>query len=195
MEKRTSGEQKHTFKRNATTHNLRDAADNAWLRSKEEFYYAQLRQAAARALAGQSLSDKSKQWNIPPGTDSTNPSSAVTYNSIQNAVERESVKVLIECIDLQKRKANDYQNARSSITQASYYPQGILTILDILHAKLLRMRSVTEATRDDPSYAPNFESIEDSAKDIINYASFLIAYSRGKIEGQNPDRDFLNRKK
>lgn len=142
---------------------------------------------------------------LPPIPDATEPSNLVTMdtghhaslaiNDTQSIVERESVKVLTECIDLQKRKANDYQNAKSSITQASYYPQGILTILDILHAKLLRMRSITEAMRDDPNYAPNFESIEDSAKDMINYASFLVAYSRGKIEGQDPNHDFLNRKK
>jgi hypothetical protein len=47
----------------------------------------------------------------------------------------------------------------------------------------------------DPDYAPNFESLEDSGKDLINYASFLVAYCRGKVDGQDPDRDFLNRKK
>jgi hypothetical protein len=29
---------------------------------------------------------------------------------------------------------------------------------------------------------------------LINYGSFFVAYLRGKVEGQNPDRDFLNRK-
>jgi hypothetical protein len=46
---------------------------------------------------------------------------------------------------------------------------------------------------NDPGYEPNFESIEDSLKDLINYASFAVAYSRGKIDGQRADRDFLNR--
>ena len=48
---------------------------------------------------------------------------------------------------------------------------------------------------NDPDYAPNFESVEDSLKDMINYASFAVAYSRGKIDGQDPNRDFLNRLK
>jgi hypothetical protein len=45
----------------------------------------------------------------------------------------------------------------------------------------------------DPTYTPNFESIVDSAMDLINYASFVVAYSRGKMDGQDPKRDFLNR--
>ena len=69
-----------------------------------------------------------------------------------------------------------------------------MTILDIMHAKLLRMRSVMEAMQNDPTYKPNYESLEDSAKDLINYSSFYVAYSRGKVDGQEPDRDFINRK-
>lgn len=108
--------------------------------------------------------------------------------------ERHSVQVLRECIDLQNKKANDYQNSNSQIKQADYYPSGCLTILEIIHAKVLRMRSVMEAMQNDPNYKPNFESLEDSAKDLVNYASFFVAYSRGKVDGQEADRDFLNRK-
>jgi len=108
--------------------------------------------------------------------------------------DRESVNVLQECIDLQRKKSNDYQNPNSSVRQADYYPSGCLTILDTIQAKSLRMRSVMEAMVNDPSYSPNFESLEDSAKDLINYASFFVAYMRGKIDGQKPDRDYLNRK-
>lgn len=108
--------------------------------------------------------------------------------------ERESVRVLQECIELQRKKANDYQNPNSMIRQSDYYPSGCLTIIEIIHAKVLRMRSVMEAMQYDPDYKPNFESLEDSAKDLINYASFFVAYSRGKVDGQLPDRDFLNKK-
>jgi hypothetical protein len=108
--------------------------------------------------------------------------------------ERYSVEVLRECIDLQNKKANDYQNPNSTIKQADYYPSGCLTILEIIQAKVLRMRSVMEAMQHDPNYKPNFESLEDSAKDLINYASFYVSYSRGKVDGQEADRDFLNRK-
>lgn len=106
---------------------------------------------------------------------------------------RESLKVLQECAELQTKKANDYQNPNSTITQADYYPRGVASILDIINAKTLRMRSVIEAMEHDPQYQPNFESIEDSAKDLINYSSFLVAYCRGKLQGQKEGRDFLNR--
>lgn len=107
--------------------------------------------------------------------------------------EKESIRVLNECYQLQLKKSKDYQNPNSRIRQADYYPRGIASILDIIYAKTLRMYSVIEAMENDPSYEPNFESIEDSGKDLINYASFLVAYCRRGIDGQDPDKDFLNR--
>jgi len=106
---------------------------------------------------------------------------------------KESIKVLQECAELQLKKSNDYQNPNSRIKQADYYPRGIASILDIINAKTLRMWSVLEAMDNDPEYKPNFESLEDSAKDLINYGSFLCAYLRGKIDGQDPNKDFLNK--
>jgi hypothetical protein len=41
----------------------------------------------------------------------------------------------------------------------------------------------------------NYESLEDSAKDAINYLSFFVSYSRGKMEGQDAAKDFVNRPK
>jgi hypothetical protein len=110
-------------------------------------------------------------------------------------LDRESMRVLMECITLQGKKSRDYQNPNSTIVQADYYPHGVDTIFDIMHAKMLRIKSVLEAMKYDPTYAPNFESIEDSAKDLINYASFFCSYTRGKMEGQDPERDIFNRKK
>lgn len=106
---------------------------------------------------------------------------------------KESLRVLQECAELQTKKSNDYQNPNSRIVQADYYPRGVNSILDVIHGKVLRAQSVIEAMENDPSYTPNFESLEDSFKDMINYASFAVAYCRGKIQGQSPARDFLNR--
>ena len=109
--------------------------------------------------------------------------------------DKESIKIINEAIALQLRKSNDYQNGKSWIKQADYYPRGVLTMLDIVYAKVLRMYSVVEAMDKDPDYTPNFESVEDSCKDLINYASFIGAYIRGGVEGQDPNKDFLNREK
>jgi len=106
--------------------------------------------------------------------------------------ERESVKVLRECIELQNKKGQDYQAAESSVRQADYYPSGVLTIHEIMHAKMLRMKSLMEKM-NTPGAVVEFESIEDSAKDLINYASFLVAYARGKVDGQRTNRDMFNK--
>lgn len=103
-----------------------------------------------------------------------------------------SAKVLAECADLQMRKANDYQNPNSTVRQADYYPNGVQSIHDVMHGKMLRMKSVMEAMRGK-DYDPNFESLEDSAKDLINYASFFVAYCRNGIDGQDGTRDIFNR--
>ena len=104
--------------------------------------------------------------------------------------ERESVKVLQECIDLQIRKSQDYQNPNSNVVQAMHYRRGVDSIHDTMHGKMLRAQSLLES-----GSAANFESLEDTYKDLINYASFAVSYIRGKMEGQDPDRDYLNRAK
>lgn len=107
---------------------------------------------------------------------------------------RESLKVLQECAEVQQKKSRDYQNENSRVRQADYYPRGVASLMDLINAKTLRMWSVIEAMEHDPDYEPNFESLEDSAKDLINYASFVVAWCRKGIDGQDPSRDFLNRK-
>ncbi len=108
--------------------------------------------------------------------------------------QKESIKVLQECAELQIKKSQDYNNPDSRIHQNMYYPRGVATILDIVWAKVLRMYSVVEGMESDPTYKPNFESLEDSAKDLINYSSFIVAYCRQGIDGQDGSKDYLNRK-
>ena len=104
---------------------------------------------------------------------------------------RHSAQVLLEAAALQERKANDYQNPLSRVRQADHYPRGVNTILDIVHGKVLRMQSVLETMEQGGKI--NFESVEDSAVDAINYLSFLVAYMRGEMEGQQFGRDVFNR--
>ena len=99
--------------------------------------------------------------------------------------QKESIKVLQECAELQIKKSQDYNNPDSRVRQTMYYPRGVATILDIVWAKVLRMYSVVEGMEENPKYEPNFESLEDSAKDLINYSSFIVAYCRHGIDGQD----------
>ena len=115
-----------------------------------------------------------------------NPNDIITNMNTR----KESVKVLQECIDLQLKKSQDYQSDGSNVTQAMHYRRGVDTIHDIILGKITRATSLLESGK-----APNFESLEDTYKDMINYASFAVSYMRGKMEGQTKDRDMFNRKK
>ena len=105
---------------------------------------------------------------------------------------RKSANILLEAAELQERKGQDYQNPLSRVRQADHYPRGVYTILDTINGKMLRMYSVLETMVQGGKV--NFESVEDSAIDMINYASFLVAYMRGQIDGQTPDKDIFNRR-
>lgn len=110
--------------------------------------------------------------------------------------ERASIRVLRECIDLQIAKANDYQNDASTVVQADYYPRGVDSIYDMLNTKMLRIKSLLDTARADSKATPKFESLRDTIKDLINYASFFSAWLEGGIEGQEKygNVDMFNRK-
>jgi hypothetical protein len=103
-----------------------------------------------------------------------------------------SVRVLERAAELQRRKAQDYQSRVSQVRQADYYPNGLTTILDIVHGKVLRVRSVV--AKMDAGAEPNFESLEDSIVDAINYLSFAASYAAGQMDGQRQDVDILGRR-
>lgn len=111
---------------------------------------------------------------------------------MEHKFTRKSANVLLEAAELQERKGQDYQNPLSRVRQADHYPRGVYTILDTVNGKLLRMYSVLETMEAGGKI--NFESVEDSAIDAINYLSFMVSYMRGEIDGQTPDRDIFNRR-
>lgn len=106
--------------------------------------------------------------------------------------KRESANILLEAAEIQQKKGDDYQNALSRVRQVDHYPRGVYTILDTVNGKLLRMYSVLETMEAGGKI--NFESVEDSALDAINYLSFIVAYLRGDIDGQEPGKDIFNRR-
>lgn len=102
---------------------------------------------------------------------------------------KESLKVLQECAEMQNKKSKDYQSDESGVLQAMHYRRGVDTIHDIILGKVWRATSLIESGNN-----PNFESLEDTYKDLINYSSFAVSYIRGKMEGQIPGRDMFNKK-
>jgi hypothetical protein len=110
----------------------------------------------------------------------------------QKQFTRPSANILLEAASIQERKSQDYQNPLSRVRQADHYPRGVYTILDTVNGKLLRMYSVLETMEQGGKV--NFESVEDSALDAINYLSFVVAYMRGEIDGQTGGKDIFNRR-
>jgi hypothetical protein len=104
------------------------------------------------------------------------------------------LQILKRAAELQTKKGNDYQNPASRIRQSDYYPHGVNTIMDIMLGKILRMQSILETMEQDKNHSENFESLEDSAVDLINYASFFGAYLDHDIDGQDKTNDIFNRK-
>lgn len=85
-------------------------------------------------------------------------------------MDRQRFLELIEpAIKLVARKGEDY-NA-STIQLAEYFPFKDKSYQQMLHMKVLRMRSLL-----DKGSAPNFDSLLDSLYDLINYSVFYLEY-------------------
>ncbi|MCG7944965.1 MAG: hypothetical protein N0C84_01315 [Candidatus Thiodiazotropha taylori] len=87
---------------------------------------------------------------------------------------RRASEVLEECADLMNKKGKAYNN----IPQAEYYPRGQHDIYCMMWQKMKRMQSLLENPNDNA-----FEGLNDSARDLINYTSFFIEFSEGKMDG------------
>ena len=80
---------------------------------------------------------------------------------------------LIEpAITLVDRKGQDYNN--NSVALEDYFPFGDYSYQQMMHMKLLRMRS----TLGNPS--PNYDSLMDSVLDLLNYTVFYLDYLNQK---------------
>lgn len=76
------------------------------------------------------------------------------------------LRAYCEAYLLQARKAGDYQ---ASVARDEYFPFGPLSYVQMLWTKVLRLRSLVTKKGD-----PAFESIRDTALDLINYSAFLV---------------------
>jgi len=80
--------------------------------------------------------------------------------------------VLQECADLLERKGKDYNS--SGINRDDYYLYGRKSLMTMIHTKTLRLRSLV----DQEFTEPNFESIQDTLKDLANYSAIWIDWER-----------------
>ncbi len=76
--------------------------------------------------------------------------------------------VMMEAIALKDRKSQDYQGGKW--TEEDYFPFGDLSYMHMIHTKYLRMRNIMDKD------VVNFEGMEDSLVDMINYCAMYSAY-------------------
>ena len=113
----------------------------------------------------------------------------------QPAASRRAEEVLYECADIMARKGNAYNR----LPQADYYAplealygehdSGESAIFTMMWQKVIRIRSLL-ADREGKN---EFEGIDDSARDLINYTSFLIEFMEGKMDGQGQQEEELTK--
>ena len=84
-------------------------------------------------------------------------------------------QVMKDAIALKEQKSADYQGGMW--TEEDYFPYGHHSYLHMLWTKMLRIRSVAE--QEDT----NFESLEDSLVDMINYAAMYAAWLENQKDG------------
>ena len=89
-----------------------------------------------------------------------------------------AAEILKEAADLKVKKSKDYQGGMWK--EKDYFPFGGQSYIHMMWTKMLRIRSVAEQENT------NFESLEDSLLDMINYSAMYIAFLRDKDSGERP---------
>jgi len=79
-----------------------------------------------------------------------------------------AVDILNKAADLKQAKEADYLN--SDIKEEDYFPFGHGSYIQMLHTKMMRIRSVAGKTD------LNHESLTDSLVDMINYAAMYASW-------------------
>ena len=79
-----------------------------------------------------------------------------------------AIQVMKDAIALKEKKSKDYQGGLW--TEEDYFPFGHEPYLHMIHTKYLRIRSVAQQENT------NFESLEDSLIDMINYCAMYGAW-------------------
>ena len=86
-----------------------------------------------------------------------------------------AIQILKDAADLKERKSVDYQGGKWS--EEDYFPFGDQSYMHMIHTKYLRMRNIMEAEET------NFESLEDTLVDMINYCAMYAAWLENKRNG------------
>lgn len=92
-------------------------------------------------------------------------------------MDREAYLAAIKpAMDIVVKKHQDYN---SGVQLEHYFPFGHVSYIQMLHVKHLRLLSLVQQNTK-----PNFESMEDTVKDLLNYTVFYMQYLQ-KLEAQH----------
>lgn len=84
-------------------------------------------------------------------------------------------KAVAEAQLLVLRKSEDYNGTEDpGAERDAYFPFGPLSYAQMIHTKALRFVSLA---RNADARKPNFEGLQDTALDLINYAAFYIDWA------------------
>ena len=83
-----------------------------------------------------------------------------------------AIQILKDAASLKEQKSADYQGGKWE--EEDYFPFGDQSYMHMIHTKYLRMRSIMDNDN------PNFESLEDTLIDMINYCAMYAAYLENK---------------
>ena len=83
-----------------------------------------------------------------------------------------AIQILKDAAALKEEKSKDYQGGKWE--EEDYFPFGDQSYMHMIHTKYLRMRSIMDNDN------PNFESLEDTLIDMINYCAMYAAYLENK---------------
>ena len=94
-----------------------------------------------------------------------------------------AIDIMKDAIALKERKSIDYQG--STWTEADYFPFGDQSYMHMIHTKYLRMRNIMD------SKEVNFESLEDTLVDMINYCAMYAAWLKNQPDIRQDTRGNL----
>jgi hypothetical protein len=79
------------------------------------------------------------------------------------------LELIVPAIEMVVKKGEDYNQGEAKLEQ--YFPFGDYSYIQMIHLKALRLVSLIGKTEK-----PNYEGIEDTLYDLLNYVIFYLDY-------------------